>query len=65
MPVAEVLMCEATVIQGSRNRKLLYIPKEIQEKLEQHGVKKVKVLIFVEKKCKGAKLLDKQDTVQV
>ena len=57
-------MCEATVIQGSRNRKLLYIPKEIQEKLEQHGVKKVKIVIFVEKKCKGT-LLDEQDTVQV
>jgi len=56
MPVAEVLMCEATVIQGSRNRKLLYVPKDVQEKLEQHGVKKVKILIFAEKKCKGALL---------
>jgi len=48
----DVVMCEATVMRWSRGRLILYVPKKIQEKLAEHDVKKVKLVIYVEKKCK-------------
>jgi len=39
---------EATVVKYTRNRIVIYPPKEYQEKLRKHHGKKVKVIVVIE-----------------